>query len=450
MAAVATAGLSLRSGRHDHSGARLAEEEVPRALRAFWTDGLFAAAQDAFILAYLPLLAAELGASAIQIGLLSASQSLGAMVAFYPGAIVGRRGTSRRWMVVFYAGILGRLMLLLTALTALTALTVAFAGGQVALYLVITLMTVRAFLSNFVAPAWTSLAADIIPPGFRARYMASRNFAINLALLTVTPLGGLLLDWMGFPGGYVAALLASFALGMCATVAYARIPEPPARPRPARPVRSNPAAVLCDGNFRLFLLATFSLQFATMIAGPFFNVYLKENLRASNFEVGWLTTASAVAGIVGQLYFGDLMARRGGLWLTRMSLIILPALPILWAFLTRPWMVLAPNLLGGCMWAAFNLANFQLLLEFTKEEDREEYVAVFQTCVFAALFLAPFAGGLIIEHMGYRAAFTISGTGRIVSTLLFFFAVRPASTTPTARVLEPVLAEAAASLASGR
>lgn len=63
--------------------------------------------------------------------------------------------------------------------------------------------------------------------------------------------------------------------------------------------------------------------------------------------------------------------------------------------------------------------------------------------MFAALFLAPFAGGLIIDHMDYRAAFIISGTGRIVSTLLFFFAVRPASTTPTPKVLEPVRAEVA-------
>jgi len=437
MAAVATAGFGLRGGGSDHSGARLPEEDVPRALRAFWADGLFASAQDAFILAYLPLLAAELGASAVQIGLLSASQSLGAMVAFYPGALAARRGTSRRWMVVFYAGILGRLMLLFTALA------VAFAGGQVALYLVIVLLTIRAFLSNFVTPAWTSLAADIIPLGLRARYFASRNFAINLALLAVTPLGGLVLDSMGFPGGYVTALLASFALGLCATVAFSLIPEPPARPRIVRSFRPNPGIVLRDGRFRVFLLATFSLQFATMIAGPFFNVYLKENLSASNFEVGWLTTASAVAGIAGQLVFGELMAKRGGLWLTRMSLVILPALPILWAFLTRPWMVLAPNLIGGCMWAAFNLANFQLLLEFTHEEDREEYVAVFQTCVFAALFLAPFIGGLIIEHLGYRTAFIVSGSGRIVSTLLFFFAVRPPTRISSATSSEMVSVDAA-------
>jgi len=441
MSRVATAGLGSPRGP-EHAGARLPEEYVPRALRAFWADGLFASAQDAFILAYLPLLAAALGASAVQIGLLVGGQSLGALVAFYPGAMAAQRTSSRRWMVVFYAGILGRFALLLTALS------VAFAGGQVALYLVITLMTVRAFMSNFVAPAWTSLAADFIPPGIRARYLASRNFAINLSLLTITPLGGLLLDRMGFPGGYVAALLTSFALGMCATIAYARIPEPPVIQRPKRSIRPHPGVVLRDSRFRMFLLATFALQFATMIAGPFFNVYLKQNLGGSNFDVGWLSTASAAAGIGGQLYFGDLMARKGGLWVTRLSLVVLPALPLLWAVIDRPWMVLAPNILGGLMWSAFNLANFQLLLEFTRDEDREEYVAVFQTCVGVALLVAPFLGGVMVEHLGYRAMFVFSGTGRLVSTALFFFAVGRMRHRAPASVVTELELEAAAESAA--
>ena len=175
----------------------------------------------------------------------------------------------------------------------------------------------------------------------------------------------------------------------------------------------------------MFLLATFALHFATMIAGPFFNVYLKEDLGASNFEVGWLTTSSAVAALLGQLVFGELMARRGSLWLMRMSLVVLPLLPILWAFITEPWMVLAPNILGGLMWAAFNLANFQGLLEVTPEEDREQYVALFHMSLFLALFVSPFIGGAIIELVGYPTAFVVSGMGRLVATALFFLAIAP-------------------------
>ena len=416
MAGVAATGLALRSLPNDHAGARLEARKVPAALRAFWVDGFLSSAQDAFILAYLPLLAHALGASAMQIGILSASQALGSMLALYPGAIAARRASSLRWIVVLYAGIVGRLLLLLMALT------VAINQGQLALYVIIALVTARAFLANFVVPAWTSLAADIIPNAMRARYFASRNFAGSVALLTFTPFGGLLLDSWGLPGGYVVALCVSFILGMGATLAYQRIPEPPARTLDERPpmhfrrVFSNP-------RFRMFMLATFALQFTTMIAGPFFTVYLDTGLGASNFQIGWLTTASALAGLCGQLIFGDVMARRGSLWLSRVSLFVLPTLPFMWVFATEPWMIIFPNAIGGAMWAAFSLANFQSLLELSPEDEREQYTAVFHTTMFAAFFLAPFLGGFLVDHIGYRAVFAISGSGRLIALALFLFAV---------------------------
>ena len=172
------------------------------------------------------------------------------------------------------------------------------------------------------------------------------------------------------------------------------------------------------------LAATFVLQFATMIAGPFFNVYLKNDLGASNFEVGLLSTAAAFAGMIGQLYFGDVMARRGALWLTRAALVTMPVLPLMWLGISNPWLVLAPNMLGGFIWSAFNLANFQLLLEVTHEENREEFVAIFHTGVFFALFLAPFLGGVVVDTMGYKAAFALSGGGRVVAAVMFFVAMR--------------------------
>lgn len=428
MAGVAATGLALRTSHSAHEGARLEARKVPTALRAFWADGFFASAQDAFILAYLPLLAHALGASSMQIGMLSASQALGAMLALYPGALAARRASSQRWIVVFYAGVLGRLLLLLSALV------VAVNQGQPALYAIIIIFTVRAFLGNFVVPAWTSLAGDIIPQHLRARYFASRNFAVQMALLAFTPLGGLLLDAWGFPGGYSVALTVSFVLGLGATIAYQLIPEPPARPAEQRPPMQV-RRVLANSRFRTFVIATFSLHFTTMLAGPFFNVYLDSKLGASNFQIGWLTTTSAVTALGGQLFFGELMARRGSLWLTRVSLLVLPTLPIMWVFATEPWMIIFPNAIGGAMWSAFNLANFQSLLENSPEDERDQYAAVFHTAIFAALFLAPFLGGFLVEQIGYRSVFAISGTGRLIALALFVFAVSaPARQRFTGRV----------------
>ena len=245
----------------------------------------------------------------------------------------------------------------------------------------------------------------------RAKCFASRTFAISGATLVVTPLGGILLDRWGFPGGFVVALLVSFALGMGATIAYRLIPEPAARGAGTLAAPPHPSLIFRNARFRAFVIATFSLHFATMIAGPFFNVYLVEGLGGSNFDVGWLTTASALTGLVGQLVFGDMMARRGSLWLSRVALLTLPLLPLMWVGITEPWMVLAPNLIGGAMWAAFNLANFQQLLEPTPEEEREQYVAAFHMCVLLALFIAPLVGGVIVDTLGYKAAFLVSGLG---------------------------------------
>ncbi|MGE5595354.1 MAG: MFS transporter [Hyphomicrobiales bacterium] len=417
MAGVATAGLVLNGTDSTHSGTRIAAKNVPTALRSFWLDGLFAAAQDAFILSYLPILAHALGASGKEIGLLASSQSLGGALALYPGAIAARRARSRRWVVVFYSGVVARMALLASAFA------VAFLDGNAALYAVIALFAFRAFLGNFTVPAWTSMAADIIPPAMRARYFASRNFAIQGATLAVTPLGGLLLDRLGMPGGYVVALLVSFVFGMCATLAYSRIPEPPVAPQEVRQRSAvRPQHVARDGVFRNFVLGTICLHFGAQLAGPFFNVYLVENLGGSNFMVGVIAMVASLTGVASQLVCGDLLSRRGALWLSRATLLTMPLVPLIWLGVSAPWMGVLPNIVGGFVWAGFGLANFQQQLEIIPEEEREEYVAVFHMCVFTGMFVAPFAGGVLVDAVGFRTTFAISALVRVAALAVFLFA----------------------------
>ena len=436
MAGVATAGLVLNGQEAEqHTGARLAPRHVPNALRAFWMDGLFAAAQDAFILAYLPLLAHALGASGMEVGLMAASQSLGGALALYPGAMAARRASSLRWVVVFYAGVGGRLALLGSAFA------VAFLDGNAALYSVILLFALRSFLQSFTVPAWTSMAADIIPPQVRARYFASRNVAVQAATLAVTPLGGLLLDASGFPGGYVMALLVSFIFGMAATLAYSRIPEPPRIVAPAanKSHRPKPHKVLADPVFRNFVLGTLVLQFGAQITGPFFNIYLIEELGGANVIIGMVAMVASLTGLASQFICGELMARRGAVWMARASLLTQPLIPLIWLGVSSPWLGLVPNLLGGFIWAGFNLANFQQQLEIAPEEDREEYIAVFHLCMFGATLVAPFVGGILVDSLGYRPTFLVSAVVRVVALAIFLF-------TTTARRPQPrvVPVEAAA------
>ena len=425
IAGTAVAGLKTDSRPSQLRGTRIRASRVPGALRAFWFDGLLTAGQDAFIAAYLPLLAVALGASFQAVGFLVAVQNLGALLGLYPGAVAARRFRSRRRLVLWGTAV-GRICLLLAAGA------VALTNGALALSLVMAAFMVRSFATTFVQPAWTTVAAEIVPNRVRARFFASRGFAVTLGMFILTPLGGLILDRAGTPNGYVISLLVSFALGLCASALYATIPEPrvPAAVPEQRRASLSPIAPLADPAFRKLLLSSCATQFGALLAGPFFALYLKEQIGGSNLDVGLMSAGSLLAGLAGQVILGDLMARRGPMSAMVVALAMMPAVPILWLVVDAPLLALLPGMVGGFAWAGFNLATFQSLLELPDAERRENGVALYHTCGFAMMFVAPFAGGLLAARVGFAGLFAISAAIRVAGAGAYLW--RPGAGRPPA------------------
>ncbi|MPZ97910.1 MAG: MFS transporter [Dehalococcoidia bacterium] len=164
-----------------------------------------------------------------------------------------------------------------------------------------------------------------------------------------------------------------------------------------------------------------------MIAGPFFAAYLVRDLGASATEVGILGTVDAVSAVVGQFIAGWVAVRYGSARLLRWSMVLLPALPLLWAISTSPEQAALPNALGGAAWAAFNLAAFNLLLDFAPQENIPRYAATHQTMVLAASFFGPVIGTAIVAGYGLRAAMLVSAAGRVVALGVMAWPAQPRS-----------------------
>ncbi len=130
-------------------------------------------------------------------------------------------------------------------------------------------------------------------------------------------------------------------------------------------------------------------------------------------------------GLAGQALFGNLSDRRGNRAVLVLTGILIPILPILWVFARVPWHVYLINTASGILWAGYNLASFNMLLELSPPEQREGGVALYQSTVSASAVLGPLLGGLLIATAGYHAAFILSGAGRIVGSILFIVLVRP-------------------------
>jgi MFS family permease len=386
-----------------------------RGMRAFWFDGFFAWFSEWIVLQYLTLYALAFGASDVQIGYLAALVSLSAALAFLPGARLAEVWGRRKAIVLLTSGGAARVILL-----GLVVLPF-FSEGKGVIYAVMALGSLRTFFGSLGMPAWTSLAADIVPPSIRGRFFSSRNLGMNAAALVSAPLAGLMIDQMGFPRGWESVWLLALFTGLLSTAFYSRIPEREiTHAIPTPPATENAkGGMLNDRNFLGFCAVTFIWNLALYIAAPFFNVHLIRNMGGNEGWVGILLAVNSVSALGGQVFVGRLLDQRGARWLMAVSGFAIVSLPLGWLAVTKPWQVLFINGAGGAMWAAYNLAWFSLLLYISPANKRAFYSAVNQMTVYAAAFVGPLIGGALGELYGLPFLFLVSGLGRLVAAGLF-------------------------------
>src|SRR5690349_18116253 len=95
-------------------------QQIRDNMRWYWYDGLFAAASDNVYVTYLTVYLVTLGASKVQIGLMSSLSSLAAALMLIPGALLAERlGRRRKEITAISGGGISRLMFLLLALAPL-------------------------------------------------------------------------------------------------------------------------------------------------------------------------------------------------------------------------------------------------------------------------------------------------------------------------------------------
>ena len=399
---------------------------IRQNLRWFWLDGVFASGSDSIVVAYLSLFVLVLGATRAQIGLMSALSSLSAALLLLPGATLVERRGRRKQIVVLSGGGASRLALLLLALVPL------FFAGPTAVYVAIALVILRSAFGNLGVPAWVSLTADIVPLSWRGRYFSSRNIAMGVANMLATFLVGQLITLIGGTNGYQLAMGLAFAVGMASTFSFARIEEPLTSISPevkdSGPRLSLLQHLRTHPDFLTFCATAAIWNLSLNIAGPFFNLYLVENLRASAGVVGALSVVATLAALPGQRLFGSLVDRWGTRQVQLVTGLLIPLLPWAWALTRSPWHVVPINLVAGFLWAGYELANFNFLLILTPEDRRPRYTALYQIVVMVALAGGAALGGIVAQRWGYTPVFVLSGIGRLCAALLFARFVRqPAS-----------------------
>jgi MFS-type transporter involved in bile tolerance (Atg22 family) len=253
---------------------------------------------------------------------------------------------------------------------------------------------------------------------------------MGAATMLVTYIAGQLITAAGTPiAGYQFVYFLAFFFGMAASFCFAHIQETRQKPDPAALEAYKPAflvqSIRSDPNFRNFTISQMVWNFGLSLAGPFFSVYMVEDLHATAAVVGILSIVSSLAGLPALRFFGGLNDRWGARKVIMITGFLIPLVPVLWAFTTEPWHAVPINIMGGILWAGYGLASFNLLLLLSTQQTLPRYTALFQIAVLIASAAGAAAGGIIVEKWNFDVIFILSGVGRLVGMIVFWKFVKP-------------------------
>jgi MFS family permease len=391
-----------------------------QGMRLFWWYGVFLSMSSAFVDSFVTLYILSLGATRVQVGMLASLASFFGMLMPIPGAQWAAHWGKRKPVVVISYGL--RYVALLGAL-----LLPQFGAGPALVMLVIGLFALRAAFLHLGNSPWTSFAGDIVPTDRRGRFFSSRKTVMALASLIFVPLAGQFIGLFPEPLGYRTAFGIAVVWGFFSLVLFARIPE--RRQGAKEPEHKLNLAfwkiLKQDPIFWRFTLIAMVFNFAWHISTPYFAVYEVEVLGATARIIGWLSMASSFMRMVGQQVWGRATDRRGSQWAFMACLLFIPFLPFIWLPLTSAWQLIFVTVPSGFLWAGYEIANFNLLLELADKERQTEAIASYHTLLAMANILGPLVGGQLVQVMGYRWTFALSGGGRMVAAIMFLILLRP-------------------------
>jgi len=386
---------------------REAFTEEHRALRLYWLDGLLYGVSTPFVYTFLPLYALAFGATASDLGLMSAVSHSVAPFTFLAGAYLAERSLRHQRIYVLLEGLFGRGMLLLFALVPF------YFQDRSAVWVLIAVQVVRMTFFRLAEPARTVITGQIVPEYLRGRFMSARSLASSLGLLAAQPLASVMIARYLFPRGYQYSFGLALAAGLAGALAFSRIPVPLLQRHHSAdqyPLQGLGRELLADRAFLAFLLVALASALGDQLTRAFYSAHMVRNLGLDASTVGFLATAASLASLVGLPLIGLLSDRRGN----RIALILvgltLSMVRLLWLRAQTPWQLLPLHLLSGSVESASQVVFLNLLLAVARPERYARYTALYHAAATTMSVVAPLMGGYLYDHVGF-ASNLILGSG---------------------------------------
>jgi len=280
--------------------------------------------------------------------------------------------------------------------------------------------------------AWNAWMQECIPVRLRGKYFGFRNRLLYLSLVVYMLVVSGLLAWLNssllafqllFAGALALRIVSVLAEQRMRTTTSGRppVPEPPWQEQ-VRVVRA-------DATFVRFITFASAMGFACTLFGPFYPVFMLEQLHLSAARTNLLLLLGVLGAAIAFPAWGRLLDRFGNVPVMIVSV-------ILWQLFNTLYIVLGPGNVwllyvicpaGGLFSAGYGIGLFGLLLKLTPPGARTMGMALFVSISSLTAALGPITGGYLLAAAqargwsaldAYHAAFVAMPVLTVLSCVL--------------------------------
>ena len=374
---------------------------------------------------FLNVYATRLGASGMQIGLLTAMAAVVNLFLAIPASRwIEKRHTGR---AVFWSSVVFRAGYFLW----IPLPWLLDAQGQI--WALIILAFLMAIPLTPMGVGFNALFAESVPDRFRAQVAGTRNITFAITYMMTSFGAGFILKSMPLEPGYqvifaigaFGAAMSSFHLFHLKPMQEANFPLP-ASPQPeVTPVGKAPQGIkaalrldIWSTPFRNVLIALFCLHLTQYLPAPVFPLFNVHILHLNDSNIGTGTALYYFAALIGSTQFRRIAQRYGNKKVTGWGAVGMFAYPFLLAFTKVVWQFYAISLIGGVVFAMVNGAFINYMLEKIPPNDRPSHLAWYAIVLNVAILAASFAGPAIAESAGLVYALIIIAILRFLSGIV--------------------------------
>lgn len=275
------------------------------------------------------------------------------------------------------------------------------------LWAAVVMVLVSSVSGPFINVSFYSICSDVVPLRIRGRYFATRSRISTLAGMVMGFAIGALLDAMPGYTGYAVVFVIAGVAGALDIASYAMMRLPPmAAPAVRHGLTQMLRPVFSDRRYMRMVMALTAWMFSVQIVAPYFNVYMLENMRMSNFEI---TVACQIVSnfflVLVVSRWGAALDSYGSRPVVTVAAFLTSFAPIFWTMIgpRMVWAVGLVNVLSGATYVAIDLGAQNLFMAQAKGDNRSMYIAVyFFFTQLIGLALGSTVGGWLLDNVLYR------------------------------------------------